>query len=554
MDEQIINEIRSVVTKLYGVDVSVVLDRPEESFGDYATNVAMQLAKPLQKNPREIAQDIASELKEVEFIRSAGVAGPGFININLDDQYLLDSLSREASKPYAGLKFVVEYSDPNPFKPLHAGHLYTTLVGDSISRIVSRAGAEVTRLNYGGDVGMHVGKTMWAIERKLAGKSVEELGFTDVDDTAAWLGKCYVEGTDAYETDQAAKEEIIAINKRVYDIHSSQDQESDLAVKYWKLRGDSYENFKKFYNELQVISFDRFIPESEVAPIGLKILEEQLENNVYQRSEGAVIFDGESHGLHSRVFLNSEGLPTYETKELGLMFTKWNDYNFDRSIIITGSEQQQYMEVVLKSIEQYEPNIPERTTHITHGLVKLTGGVKMSSRKGNILSAYDILQSAREAGQEEGGNVDEVVMLAAVKYSFLKSRIGGDVIYDPTESIATEGNSGPYLQYAHARARSILAKASATPQVVGDLDSSERSLLLKLSEYSEVVNKAALELAPHVICTYLFELSQVFNRFYENSKVIGDPRESTRLVLIENYAETLKDGLELLGITAPDRM
>ncbi|MCA9324190.1 arginine--tRNA ligase, partial [Candidatus Saccharibacteria bacterium] len=268
-------------------------------------------------------------------------------------------------------------------------------------------------------------------------------------------------------------------------------------------------------------------------------------------SDGAVVFDGEARGLHTRVFINNEGLPTYEAKDVGLSLTKWNDYHADQSIIITANEQAQYMQVVIKAIEQFEPDAARTTKHLTHGVVKLSGGVKMSSRKGNILSAFDILQAAREAGDSS-----EETMLAAVKYALIKNRIGGDIVYDPKESIATEGNSGPYLQYAHARAKSILRKSEAqTPKIdTTQLEAGERTLVRKLAQFADTVELATTELAPHHICTYLYELAQEFNRFYEQNKVIGDVREAERLWLVSCYADTLNNGLSLLGIHAPEQM
>jgi arginyl-tRNA synthetase len=254
------------------------------------------------------------------------------------------------------------------------------------------------------------------------------------------------------------------------------------------------------------------------------------------------------------VFINSQGIPTYEAKDVGLIMRKWQDYHFDKSVVITGNEQEQYMSVVLKSIEQFAPELVAATTHLTHGILKLQGGVKMSSRKGNILRAVDVLDAAEAANKAATGREDEKAVLAAVKYAFLKQRMGPDIIYDPEESVSLEGNSGPYLQYAHARARSIVAKASAQPKQPATLEDDERSLARKITEYPETVSKAVNDLMPHHICTYLYELAQTFNRFYEHNRVVDDAREAERLYLVELYATILKDGLELMGITAPERM
>jgi arginyl-tRNA synthetase len=300
------------------------------------------------------------------------------------------------------------------------------------------------------------------------------------------------------------------------------------------------------------------LPESEVTPIGVAAVEEQLVNGVYEKSDGAVVYHGENDGLHTRVFITAEGLPTYETKDVGLSLTKWRDYHYDQSIIITANEQAQYMAVVLASMKKFAAEPAERTRHLTHGVIRLKGGVKMSSRRGNIVSAQQILDSARQAGQATGTNPAEETILAAIKYSFAKNRIGADIIYDPEESIALEGNSGPYLQYAYARARSILSKADGgsghTEAEYTQLEPTERALLSKITEFQEVIDKAVAELMPHHICTFLYELAQTFNNFYESNRVIGDTRQALRLDLVNNYAETLRSGLALLGISAPERL
>jgi arginyl-tRNA synthetase len=276
---------------------------------------------------------------------------------------------------------------------------------------------------------------------------------------------------------------------------------------------------------------------------------------VYKESDGAVIFEGEPYGLHTRVFVNAQGLPTYEAKDVGLSIKKWEDYHFDESIIITGNDITEYMKVVLKSIEQFLPELSTRTHHITHGNVKLAGGVKMSSRKGNFLRAIDVLDIAAEENEKAQGNRDEAPVLGAIKYAFLKNRIGPDLIFDPHESVSLQGNSGPYLQYAHARAVSIIRKLP-TERPAGDLsfDQGERKLVVKMTEYPEVVEAATREFSPHLLCTYLYELAQEFNRFYEGHHIVGDEREAVRGRLASGYAGILKRGLTLLGIPAPEHM
>ncbi len=557
MKDTLTQAVQAACQELFNVEVKIELTRPDEQFGDFATNAALQLAKKVGKDPRTVAESLALILRDKlsDEVVDIMVAGPGFLNIKLSDQALVTLADEKQRQTMTGQKVIVEYSDPNPFKPLHAGHLYTTLVGDMIARLVENAGAETIRINYGGDVGLHAGKCMWAIIKQLGGELPAKLHEVSEAERPAWLGARYVEGNSAYEDDEAAKQEIVAVNKRVYQLHAESDKDSPFAQIYWTCRQWSYDYFAELYKQLQVMSFDRYIPESEVTQLGIQTVQEQLKKGVFEESEGAVIFDGEKIGLHKRVFINSEGLPTYETKDVGLSLTKWQDYRFDESIIITANEQAQYMQVVIAAIKQFASEPAERTRHLTHGVVKLQGGVKMSSRKGNVVTALEILEAAREAGLETGTSPNESTILAAVKYAFAKSRVGGDIIYDPKESIALEGNSGPYLQYAHARARSIMAKAGEQKDIsIKDLQPDERSLLRKMSEFVEVVEKATTELMPHHICTYLYELAQAFNRFYEKNRVINDPRQDVRLQLVASYADTLKKGLQLLGIHAPDSM
>lgn len=547
--------IAAAVGELFGVDVAVELTRPDEQFGDYATNVALQLAKPVGKNPREIGEDLAAKLRETlnERVSEVSVAGPGFLNLRLNDMALLRALLAEPAKSLEGQKIVAEYSDPNPFKVLHAGHLYTSVVGDAIANLMEAAGGEVHRVNFGGDVGLHVAKTMWAITKNLGGENPDKLQDIPEAKRSEWMATAYIAGTRSYEVNDQAKQEITDLNKRIYQLHTENDHESPFAQIYWTCRQWSYDYFDAFYARIGS-KFEKYYPESQTAPVGLKTVQEHI-GDVYEKSDGAIVFDGEKHGLHTRVFINSEGLPTYEAKDVGLIMTKWEDYHFDRSVVITGNDIVEYMKVVLKSIEQFQPELVKATTHLTHGQVKLEGGVKMSSRKGNFLRAVDVLDAAAEANQELSGQANDDTVLGAVKYAFLKNRLGGDIIYDPKESVSLEGNSGPYLQYAHARARSVLAKAELPATVViNDLEDGERPLVRKMGEFAEVFDKAVADLMPHHICVYLYELAQTFNRFYENNRVIGSDRQDVRLQLVTLYADTLKRGLNLLGIASPDKM
>lgn len=537
------DNLKKVILELYGIDFEPeIVVSPENIDADYSSNVALKLVKDLHKNPFEIAEEISGKSK------NSFVSKPGFVNFKISDEYLNENISKLAesfeisSNKYTGKTVVCEFSDPNPFKVLHVGHLYTSVVGDAISRLFEYAGARVVRANFGGDVGLHVAKTMYILKQK----NPQDLTIEDI-------ARCYVEGTAVYEDDEVAKAEITELNKEIYRINAENIHERETAELYWKGRELSYEYFKDFYARIGV-KFDKYYPESTVAGLGLETVLKELEKGVYEKSDGAVIFDGEKYGLHTRVFVNREGVPTYEAKDVGLIFQKFSDYHFDKSVVITGNEQLEYMKVVLKSVEQYAPELVEKTSHLTHGLVKLPGNVKMSSRKGNFLKAVDVLSMIDTELKNEYNSEDEKISLATTKYAFLKYKMGGDIIFDVKESVKMTGNSGPYLLYSAVRAKKILKNSGSEQKTDYVYNVYERNLAKKLLEYRDVLDGAVEEMAPHKLANYLYELSQEFSRFYENCPVIGTAEESERIRLVKVYCNTMEHGLNIMGIEIPEEM
>ena len=587
--QDIKERLQTAIKKLYGLDFEPdITPSPDNIDADYSSNAPLKLAKELHKSPMAIAE-------ELNKILDANISNPGFLNFTLSDDFLEESINNLvqdfaktiSSNTFKDKTVICEFSDPNPFKVLHVGHLYTSIVGDSIGKLFEYAGAKVIRANFGGDVGLHVAKTMYALQQK----DIKDLKIEDI-------GKCYVEGTAAYEDDENAKKAITELNKEIYKINAEDLHNTDLAKLYWKGRELSYAYFESFYASIG-LKFDKYYPESTVAALGLKTVKEQLEKGVYEISNGAVIFDGEKFGLHTRVFINSEGVPTYEAKDVGLIFTKWQDYHFDKSVVITGSEQLDYMKVVLKSIEQYAPELVAKTNHLIHGLVKLPGNVKMSSRKGNFLKAVDVLDMVKDELKSEYDSTDEIVALAATKYAFLKYKMGGNIIFDPKESVKMTGNSGPYLLYSCVRAKKILDKSNSArvadisdrrgvrslarrglapaargrlplgtqttrrvdgpagraPEVkISTRPRAEKNLIKKILEYKPILDEAVTEMAPHKLANYLYELAQEFSRFYENCPVAGSEQESERIKLVQTFLNVMSHGLNILSIKIPEEM
>jgi arginyl-tRNA synthetase len=550
--------VSRVVKELFDVDIDVVLTRPEPQFGDYSTNVALQLAGRLGRNPREVAAEIAEALKRTDSFSSVEVAGPGFINAWLSDDALRTLASAAPARLNDGVKYVIEYSCPNAFKELHTGHLYQTIFGDILARMIERSGATLQRTSFGGDVGLHVAKCLWGMVSELGEIDVAKLDA--IDETpfarAAWISTMYVKGAAAYEADESTKAEIDQLNVTIYGFHATNDRESALAKLYWTTRQWSYDYFDAFYDLIKVDHM-RYYPESETAPTGMAVVKEQLAKGNLKESDGAVVFEGdEDKHLHTRVFVTSKGLPTYETKDIGVIWQEKADYDFDQRILITGNDQYEYMRVVFAAAETFRPELTGSMTHLTNGTVRFGDGSKMSSRLGNVSRAADVIDIVREKVRELVKDESEVesVTLGAIKYVFAKYKIGGDISFDIEETVSLNGNSGPYLQYAHARARSIIRKATAVAVDDQPLDDAERALLRKLGEYSETLERSTRELTTHQICNYLYELAQEFNRFYEKARIVGDEREAVRLSLVGRYADTLADGLGLLGIDAPEQL
>ena len=601
--EKIRELLRAVISSLYHVEAEInLVEAPKDTGADFATNIAMNLAKNLKRNPMQIAEEVREKTLELDVanereVSEIEIAKPGFINIKLSDdfykleleKYQKNFLKNISQNEYLEKTVICEFSDPNPFKILHVGHLYTSMVGDAISRIVEFAGGNVVRANFGGDVGLHVAKNMYALLQHK--DEINDLMTTT--EKAELLSKTYVEGATVYEEDEIAKEKIVEINKKIYRIAEAGDSivaeleglierdasratlnELELAKVYFWGRKASYQYFKDFYKKIGV-KFDRYYPESTVAAKGLEMVTKGLGDGVYEESDGAIVFKGEKYGLHTRVFINKNGLPTYEAKDVGLIFTKWEDYHFDKSIIITGNDIIDYMKVVLKSVEQYAPELSKRTLHLTHGQVKLPGREKMSSRKGNFLKAVDVIELIREElikvqeelsqnkGEPNPEEVDLRILLGAIRYAFLKYKVGGDIIFDVKESVSMTGNSGPYLQYSAVRAQKVLGKIlesqvektnKKVEQKEWTLVVVEKNLIKKIMQYKNVLGEVVGELSPSKLCTYLYEIAQDFSRFYENVQVVGSEYEVERGAIVLAYLKVLTHGLSILGIEIPEKM
>ncbi len=567
IQEKIKNRILETVKAMSLNPREIVLEHPADlQFGDYSCNVAMMVAKEAGMNPRELAEKIKTEIEndlplEIEKVE---VAGPGFINFHLSRTFFTESISDivAAGEEYgksnrlAGQRIMIEYTDPNPFKEFHIGHLMSNAVGESLSRLIAFQGAVVIRANYQGDMGLHVAKTMWAI---LKDKEHFPTGEEMLVDRIRYISNCYVEGSKAYEEHDHAKNEIHVINKKLFE---KTDQEINLF--YERGRTWTLEHFEEIYRKLGT-KFDYYFFESEMSLLGMDIIQDFLQKGVFEESDGAIVFKGEKYGLHTRVFINSQGLPTYEAKELGLNTVKFEKENLDQSIIVTANEQNDYFKVVLEALRHINEPVALKTMHISHGMLRFASG-KMSSRKGNIITGESLLTDAEQMiherimDREYDGtlktDIAEKVAVAAIKYSVLKQAIGADIIYDAERSVSFEGDSGPYIQYTCTRARSILGKADGVETDFENIPVEISEVEKLLYRFPETVERAGKDYSAHHVATYLVEIARAFNAYYAGTKIIdpSDPFSTYRIALTKAVSIVLQNGLDLLGIEVPEKM
>ena len=571
MEEHIKSALLNAIQKLGFPPVAVEIDRPaNQKFGNYSSNVALQLDRAEGENPEMLASRIAGILEKPAGVSKVEVVRPGFINFFLSEDYLrgcVEGIIKGGAlygrnDTHKGEKILIEYTDPNPFKELHIGHLMSNAIGESLSRVFEYSGAEVKRANYQGDVGLHVAKAIWgwfSLMREGQMKP-ETLGNFSLEDRASALGTFYVRGAMAYEDDATGevRKEIEELNKKIYEKTDGKINELYEYGRAWSL-----EKFEEIYKRLGT-KFDFYFFESETGIFGKEVVEEHIEDGVFERSDGAVVFRCEKYGLHTRVFVTASSLPTYEAKELGLAQTKFKRYPYDISFVVTGNEIVEYFKVLLAAMKLIFPGIAEKTRHIPHGMLRLPTG-KMSSRKGEVISAEELIKEVKKLilskmgdriSKEKQEEVAFQVAVGALKYAMLKQASGRDIIFDFEKSLSFEGSSGPYLQYTFARTRSVLEKAKQEGVVGGTKEGVASSGLEGLLErFPDIVLNAQKEYASHHITNYLLELAQAFNNFYAKEKIVGAEKDSSyKIALTEAVSVVLKNGLWLLGIPAPERM
>lgn len=565
IDEQLKHALLEIASGLGAVDVVVELEESADpKFGDYTSNIAMRIAKQLGKRPDELAVLFCEKLAAMdvaEHVHMIAPAGPGFINITLSASSVWASLAEVSAlggaagynETQADKKVLIEHSSPNLFKPFHIGHMMNNTIGESLVRIAESSGADVVAMSYPSDISLGIGKAVWALLQDGADKLLDE-SLTQVEKLKI-LGDAYVRGTQAYEEDEVAQAEIRAITQSIYA-----GQDGDAWQVYQVGRDLSLSYFKSITTRLGS-EFQDLVFESEAGVVGKEIVEEYVEKGVFQNSNGAVVYDGESKGLHTRVFINSEGNPTYEAKDIGLMSIKNERHHPEVSVTVTDHEQKQYFQVVTRAAADINPVWGGNFRHVTHGRMQFKGK-KMSSRLGGVPLAEEIIDAVRSevvdrsAERSLPDETIDAIAIGAIKFVILRAEAGKNINFDPDTSLSFEGDTGPYLQYTYARLQSLVEKGQAAG-IVPELDKAQAAVSLvdrKTIHFSEVVERAQREYAPHHIAGYLLELARECNSWYAHAPILSGNTPAHDLARAQAIGQVIKNGLYLLGIDSPSKM
>lgn len=551
-----------------GVEGEIELSRPPKLEMGHFAFPCFDLAKQSDKNPAEIAQQVAAAVEVGGFIESVQAFGP-YVNFFLDMKEVANALLTEITdnQRYGehdigmGKKYVIEYACPNPLKAFHMGHLKNLITGEAVVRVFANAGYDVVRVNYQGDVGMHIAKALWGIyDLKETFDAISQED--DVKKRVEFLGEAYAHGAQHFESGDQGREEVVAYNDKVYE-HDESIQDVYQTARQWSL-----DYFDMIYHRLGT-HFDRLYFESEMFEEGTAIAKQALEQGILSVGEGgAIIYEASKHGLHDRVFINSKGFPTYEAKDLALARHHLDDHNPDKIIHVVGRDQTEYFKVVIRALEDILPETTGKEHHLIGGMLQLRGEEKMSSRTGRVVTGDALLFLVEERIREimadndvpEKEHVVEKVTTAALKYAMLKADVSKDVAFDMEESVSVSGDSGPYLLYIVARIKRLLEKADAGTvghsSLPEELHTTEQELLFQLTRYPAVTKKAVETYDPSHISKYMFELAQSFNTFYSSCPIVQEDvmLQSFRITIAQSVLQVMEHGLSLLGIETVDTM
>ena len=604
IEKALCSSVIKAVKELYGQDVPekmVQLQKTKREFEGHLTLVVFPFLKISHKKPEETAEDLGRWLKENESCVASYNVVKGFLNlvisngawIGLLNDINADSTYGERKATEKSPLVMIEYSSPNTNKPLHLGHVRNNLLGWSLAKIMEANGNRVVKTNIVNDRGIHICKSMLAWLKWGNGETPETSGkkgdhligdyYVAFDkhyreEVAELKAKYTAEGMGEEEAEKKAKDEAPLIKEAHEMLVKWEQGDKDVRALWQKMNSWVYAGFDETYKALGV-SFDKIYYESDTYLEGKAKVEEGLAKGLFfRKDDNSVWADLTNDGLDQKLLLRSDGTSVYMTQDIGTAEMRFRDFPIDKMIYVVGNEQNYHFQVLSILLDRLGFKWGKELVHFSYGMVELPNG-KMKSREGTVVDADDLIaemvaqarRTSEELGkfddisEEERGEIARIVGMGALKYFILKVDARKNMLFNPEESIDFNGNTGPFIQYTHARIRSILRKAEAEGASLPEkLDATaaqpnekEVELIQKLNEYGAAVEQAGKDYSPSGIANYCYELTKEFNQFYHDYSILKEPdaaKKQLRLVLARNVAKTIKNGMALLGIEVPERM
>ena len=590
IEEQIQSAAIAAVKALYGQEVPekmVQLQKTRSEFEGNLTLVVFPFVKMARKSPEQTAQELGQYLVDnCEAISKFNVV-KGFLNLSIADAAWLNLLADIDKEDHYGEKAVsedsplvmIEYSSPNTNKPLHLGHVRNNLLGWSLAQIMQANGNKVVKTNIVNDRGIHICKSMLAWLKYGNGETPETSGKKGdhlIGDYYVAFDKHYREEVKELVAqgmdEEKAKQEAPLIKEAHDMLVKWENNDPEVRALWEKMNNWVYAGFDETYKKMGV-GFDKIYYESQTYLKGKAKVEEGLAKGLFERHEdNSVWADLTNEGLDQKLLLRSDGTSVYMTQDIGTAEMRFQDYPIDKMIYVVGNEQNYHFQVLSILLDRLGFKWGKELVHFSYGMVELPNG-KMKSREGTVVDADDLMQlmvdDARRVSDEAGKNADmteeekleiaRIVGMGALKYFILKVDARKNMLFNPEESIDFNGNTGPFIQYTHARIRSILRKAPSISSFssTSSLSDKEVELIQKMSEYGAAVEQAGKDYSPSGIANYCYELTKVFNQFYHDYSILNEEDEqkkAVRLVIAKNVAKIIKNGMALLGIEVPERM
>jgi len=591
-EQLLAGQVAGAVKELFGSAIdpaSVTFQKTNPQFEGDITLVVFPYVKMAGKSPEQTGQIIGEYLqKHVAEIASFNVV-KGFLNVVINSKYWIDAFGHiKADESWGkenvrlGAPFVmVEYSSPNTNKPLHLGHMRNILLGYSVAEILKAAGNEVMKVNLVNDRGIHICKSMLAWQKWGNGETPESSGMKG----DLLVGKYYVlfdkhykaeiaELTSGGLSQEEAEKKAPIILEAQHMLQKWEANDEPIRKLWHTMNSWVYEGFAKTYAKLNV-DFDKMYYESNTYILGKEIVEEGLKKNVFQkRADGAVIIDNTDAKLDVKVLLRSDGTSVYITQDLGTAVERHKEFPFDKLVYVVGNEQDYHFKTLKVTLKKLGYAWAEGLHHLSYGMVELPEG-KMKSREGTVVDADDLIaamekdahEMAAEKGliegmsKEEQDHLSHIVGMAALKYFILKVDPVKTMVFNPKESIELHGNTGPFIQYTHARIKSIWRKSglSVVPDFTApsEIHPKEKELIKLLSVFPAIIQDAGRELSPAVVANYNYDLAKTFNQFYDACDVLKEADENLknfRIALCVTVARTVKEGMRLIGVEVPEKM